>query len=203
MGLGSFISSMAGPIGGIVSGLFADKAARDNRGFQEKMSNTAHQREVADLRAAGLNPILSAGGRGASSPSGATAQIPDFGSIANSAMSVRTAFKQAQANIRSTEATARDKEIDNVISEDALKTYQTDPTVREAVVGGNLGRRAGVPGPIGAIMGGSSSALKRWYKANENVIRQGNEKTYNSDRSKAKRNREIDDWINDQSWNKN
>lgn len=60
-------------------GIFATAAninqARLNRRFQASMSNTAHQREVKDLLAAGMNPLLTTESRGASTPTGATANI--------------------------------------------------------------------------------------------------------------------------------
>lgn len=52
---------------------FNAQEAQKNRDWQQKMSNTAHQREVKDLIAAGLNPVLSAGGQGAVTGSGAVA----------------------------------------------------------------------------------------------------------------------------------
>lgn len=74
------------------------RIAAENRDWQEYMSNTAHIREAADLRGAGLNPILSVskGGPGASTPAGNVATMQD--SISRGVSSAFEARNQQRAD---------------------------------------------------------------------------------------------------------
>lgn len=101
--------------------------------FQREMANTAHQRQVADLRAAGLNPILSGtGGAGASSPQGAMARMenPNAG-LADAASS---AF-HARNMIAQTKNLAADTKLkimqENATREVKHKTYQEKLNLEE------------------------------------------------------------------------
>lgn len=80
---------------------FNSAEAVKNREWQQYMSNTAHQREIADLKAAGLNPVLSVtGGNGAPVTSGATAQgVTSSGAKGDTDMSATGAVMSWMANL--------------------------------------------------------------------------------------------------------
>ena len=124
-------NSLLGPIGGTIGGGIdqfggallgysgqenANSAnaaqAQLNRDFQERMSSTAYQRATADMKAAGLNPMLAYSNGGASSPGGAQAVMGNSGAAATSSYQQyqqgSTGQSQTDLNIASAgEATAR------------------------------------------------------------------------------------------------
>ena len=105
------MSGIVGALGGSsISGLSSARQAKTQMKFQEKMANTQYRRGVADLKAAGLNPILAAGGGGASAPGGAMGQVPDYGAAI-------TAAQQAKANVDLTKAQTRNATIEGDMAE--------------------------------------------------------------------------------------
>lgn len=146
--------------------------------FQQDMSDTAHQREVADLRKAGLNPILSALGAGASTPSGAQGSMNDLGAgiskgaetaIAVRAQNKELEHKDADIDLKHDQGSnlaaervnlTKDTQLKNqYVAQEALKTKilskTADAAIKKARAEGNW---AEVNQLMGVINSGASSA---------------------------------------------
>lgn len=110
---------------------FQQGSNREQMAFQERMSNTAYQRAVQDMRAAGINPILAFQQGGASTPAGSSAQ----GAMAHSKNEFSGAVSSAlqamalKAQIDQTKATT-----------DLLKADLSQKSVEAEIYSGRYGR---------------------------------------------------------------
>lgn len=117
----SFLGGLIGGVMGLIGGRLSDNSAKDEagrgRGFTREQMQNRHQWEVADLRAAGLNPILSATGGAPSMGASPTAPIIDKSKAMAIGASTALAAKRVKEEIKNIKADTKKKKAETATTD--------------------------------------------------------------------------------------
>lgn len=125
--------------------------------FQERMSNTSYQRGMADMRKAGLNPILAYKQGGASAPSGGAYTAQNPGLLKAQAAQVALQNQLTAANTYSAIQKARMDELD--------ANYYRDQGMGPQ----SFGASRSASGVIGRLLNEAVGSAKEYLKRNGGV----------------------------------
>lgn len=158
-----------GLLGGYIQNQYNSEQVANQEGFQMTMSDTAYQRQVQDMKAAGLNPMFAVGSGGASSPAG---------SVAQQTSPISTGLQGAQqAQSMQNAAQNQDNQNKTTTADVALKGAQA---LQAAAQTKNLGLDSSEKKVQSRIYDGINSAIdtgKRIYKSGRDLFQSNSDKT--------------------------